>query len=99
MIKVLRFDFEEANSPTEVEADIALAIFAAECLYGRPRVRMETSYLVDKQGRSCVVEVNGESGEAAARVFAGLISVRVGEHAFRIESVTSQRPIEGGATR
>ena len=76
MSKLARFSFKEDENRETVEADIALAIFTAECVYGRPRVRMETSYLVDEGGKTCVVEVCGEAGETAARVFAGLVAAR-----------------------
>jgi hypothetical protein len=83
MKTLLRFCFD---SPVraDLEADMALAIFAAECVYGKPRVRMETSYLVDAGGSTCVLDVGGEAGEAAARVFAGLAALRVGEEAFTV---------------
>jgi hypothetical protein len=85
MGNVLRFAFPEGGEKEDVEADIALAIFAAECVYGRPRVRMEASYLVDDDGKSCVIDVGGESGEAAARVFTGLAAARLGEQAFSVK--------------
>ena len=81
---VLRFTFPEAADVRAVESDMALAIFAAECVYGRPRVRMETSYLVDESGRDCVVDICGEAGEAAARVFAGLAAARLGEDSYTV---------------
>jgi len=90
MSQVLRFKFSEASRET-VEADVALAIFAAECVYGRPRVRMEASYLVDEDGRACVLEVAGEAGESVARVFAGLCAARLGEEAFTVHRVTTAR--------
>ena len=64
---VLRFTFAEGADVRAVEGDMAMAIFAAECVYGRPRARMETSYLVDESGRACVVDICGEAGEVAAR--------------------------------
>jgi len=88
MSHVLRFKFSAASRET-VEADVALAIFAAECVYGRPRVRMEASYLVDEDGRACVLEVAGEAGESVARVFAGLCAARVGEEAFTVHRVAA----------
>ena len=80
---VLRFSFEILDR-ADVEGDMALAIFAAECVYGRPRVRMETSYLVDADGATCVLSLGGEAGEAEARVFTGLAAARVGEDGFTV---------------
>ncbi len=94
MSQMLRFKFSEADRET-VEADVALAIFAAECVYGRPRVRMEASYLVDGDGRACVLEISGEAGESVARVFAGLCAARLGEESYSIQRVTRERePLE-----
>ena len=78
------------NDPDDwIASPVALAIFAAECVYGRPRVRMETSYLVAQDGKSCVLQVAGESGEAAARIFSGLAAVRCGEAGFQIHRETT----------
>ena len=92
MSTVLRFSFNEAGSKDEVEGDIALAIFTAECVYGRPRVRMEARYVVDDDGATCVLGVDGEAGEAAARVFTGLTAARVGERSFSVRRL--QEPDE-----
>ncbi len=90
MSQVLRFKFREANRE-KVEADVALAIFAAECVYGRPRVRMEASYLVDGDGGACVLEIDGEAGQSLARVFAGLCAARLGEESYFVQRVTRER--------
>ena len=96
MSQVLRFKFRQSE-PETVEADVALAIFAAECVYGRPRVRMETSYLIDDDG-ACVLEVDGEAGESVARVFAGLCAARLGEEAYSVQRVTHERQPLGTVT-
>lgn len=85
MGNLLRFAFARGSAKEDIEADVTLAIFTAECVYGRPRVRMEASYLVDDDGSSCVIDVEGEAGEAAARVFTGLTAARVGEQAFSVK--------------
>jgi hypothetical protein len=102
MHTTLRFGFTESSNREGVEADMALAIFAAECVYGRPRVPMEASYLVDDEGRTCVVDVAGESGQAVACVFAGLTAARVGEEAFtvrRLPESTATFSAEARASR
>jgi len=50
MSKILKFAFQGETGPEEIESDMALAIFAAECLHGRPRVCMETRYLISPGG-------------------------------------------------
>jgi hypothetical protein len=87
---VLSFRFQSNADREAVEADVALAIFAAECLHGRPRVRMEASYLVNDDG-GCVLQVNGEAGESVARVFAGLCAARFGEEAYSVQRLAHER--------
>ena len=84
MSDILKFAFKGELDTDEIEADLALAIFAAECIYGKPRVRLETRYVVGLGGRTCVMEVSGAAGESAARVFTGLSSARHGEEAINI---------------
>ena len=93
MSKVFRFTFYAEPDPEDIEADLALAIFAAECLHGRPRVRLETRYLVAPDGQSCVMEVSGPAGESAAQVFAGLAAARFGEEGMSI-SQHQEQPLE-----
>lgn len=47
MGKILRFVFNRRGEDQErVEGDMALGIFGAKCMHGRPRVRMETRYMI-----------------------------------------------------
>ena len=78
---IVRFELAGQKNKEALETDIALALFAAECVYGKPRVRLEASYLVADDGQVCVVRADGDAGDAAARIFAGLTAVRVGEKA------------------
>ena len=90
---IVRFSFSQPPSAEELEGDIALAILGAECIHGRPRVRMEVSYAVDPRGKACVLETAGEAGEAAARIFTGLVALRVGETGYKVtrhQRVTNQ---------
>ena len=82
---ILKFTMAREQDRGAVETDVALALFAAECVYGKPRVRLEASYLVADDGSACVVRANGEAGDAAARIFAGLTAVRVGEAAYSVK--------------
>ncbi|MEX2245101.1 MAG: hypothetical protein WEC75_00265 [Dehalococcoidia bacterium] len=84
MTHKVRFALEVAPDREAVEADVALAIFTAECVYGRARARMEARYSVAADGRRCVIDVGGDAGEAAARVLAGLLAARVGEEGFSV---------------
>jgi hypothetical protein len=84
---VLKFELKGEPDREAVEADVTLALFASECVYGRPRIRLETGYLVDDDGGACVISISGEAGEVAARVFAGLTAARLGESAFSVRRI------------
>jgi hypothetical protein len=86
----IRFEFPESVKCEGVEDDLALAIFTAECIHGRPRTRLEVGYLVTDDGRTCIVQVRGSAGDIAARVFTGLCGARFGEEGFRVESVGTE---------
>lgn len=87
MHAIIRFALPVCEERQDVEDDIALAIFTAECLYGRPQTRLEIQYLFSPDGSRCVVKVRGPAGEAAVRVFVGLLTVRCGGSGFSIEHV------------
>jgi hypothetical protein len=80
----LRFAFSGKPDREAVEADVTLALFAAEQVFGKPRVRLEAGYTLERDGRSCVLTATGEAGDAAARIFAGLTAVRLGEAAYTV---------------
>lgn len=85
MRETVRFVFPNSGSRDEIEADVGLSIFSAECLYGRPRTRLQVSYLIDNEGGRCVLRVRGEAGETALKVLIGLCCERFGENGFTVE--------------
>ena len=89
---LLRFRFSPPSDAAAVEDDLRLALFAAECLYGAARLRLEAAYSVRCDGTTCVIESRGEAADAAARVFAGLSAIRVGEAGFKVEHVAPNGP-------
>jgi hypothetical protein len=95
MSEVLRFEFQGERDARELEGDLGLAILCAECIYGRPRVRMEISYVVDPSGKAAVLETCGEAGDAAARMFAGLVGARLGEESYQVRRLRSTEPRAG----
>lgn len=84
MAELIKFEFPEPEQE-EVEQDIALSIFTAECIHGRPRTRLDVGYLLSDDGHRAVFEVRGEAGETALRVLVGLLAARFGEGGFNVE--------------
>lgn len=85
MSEIVRFRFPANSNHEDVDADACLAIFSAECLHGRPKTRLEVSYLADAKGAACIFEVAGEAGDVAVQVFLGLCTERFGETGFTVE--------------
>lgn len=79
-----RMVFKFPEDPT-AEDDVALAIFSAECMYGRPQTRLEVGYEMTADSQGCVVEVRGPAGEMMVRVLVGLLGARFGEGGFSVE--------------
>lgn len=90
MGEIVRFSFPPGSTKEGIEADACLAIFTAECIHGRPKMRMAVSYLVDEYGEHCVLQVQGEPGEMALQVFIGLCGERFGDDGFTVEHTNSK---------
>lgn len=88
-MSLVRFEVRGEPDADTLEADAALALYAAECVFGRPRVRLEAAYAIAADGQSCTVEISGEAGEAAARVLAGLLSTRHGEQGYLVRRLAT----------
>ena len=84
-----RFRFPDGVARDAIEAQLALAIVAAECFFGKPKVRISAAYLFPKRSRELVIDVGTEVGEHIAQVFAGLLTRQVGEDRFTVDRVTS----------
>ena len=87
MSDIVRFAFAVPLDPTQLEDDLGMAIFAAECLHGRPKTRLEFGYVIDADGASCVTEIGGAAGEAALQVLVGMLSARCGAGRFTVEQL------------
>ena len=93
MKAVCRFKFPKGTKRESIEASIASAIFNAECVFGKPRVRVSgVAYYVAEDSPGCVIDVSTEVGEHVAQVFTGIMINILGEQGFEV------RRIEGVAT-
>ena len=80
----------------DVEQSLLLAVLATECLHGRSLVRLDASFCLDNDKRSCVVDAATEVGRAIARIFTGFITREFGERAFKVERIAGAPPIKAG---
>jgi hypothetical protein len=87
MPAVCRFKFPEGLDREIIETQLALAIIAAECTFGQPRVRISAAYCVSKDKRQVAIDVSTEVGEHIAEVFTGLMIRQIGEDKFTVDRV------------
>ena len=101
MPTVCRFEFPDEIEREIIETQLALAIIAAECTFGQPKVRLNAAYCVspasrvesEKKKSKVVIDVSTEVGEHIAEVFTGLMTRQLGEEKFTVDRV---RDKEGG---
>ena len=87
MSAVCRFRLPGSLDKEAIENQIALAIIAAEAAFGKPRVRINASYLISEERSQVVIDVSTDVGEHIAQVFTGLMILQVGEAGFTVDTV------------
>ena len=85
---VCRFKFSRGKDRETIEEHLALAVIAAECTFGKPRVRISAAYCLSKDKPHLVIDISTEVGELIAQVFTGLVMRELGEEAFVVERMT-----------
>jgi hypothetical protein len=96
MSAVCRFKFHAGLDREIIETRLALAIIAAECTFGQPRVRISAAYCVSPAGKTAggrpqvAIDVSTEVGEHIAQVFTGLMIRQLGEDKFTVDRVTGK---------
>uniref|UniRef100_A0A7V3ZWT5 Uncharacterized protein n=1 Tax=candidate division WOR-3 bacterium TaxID=2052148 RepID=A0A7V3ZWT5_UNCW3 len=94
MPAVCRFKFPEGLDREIIETQ--LAIIAAECTFGQPKVRISAAYCVSpgsSDGRKkpqVAIDVSTEVGEHIAQIFTGLMIRQLGEDKFTVDKVTGK---------
>lgn len=88
MADVCRFKFKDGISSDLIESKIALAILAAEGVFGQAKVRLNATYIVSRN--KAAIDVSNDVGEHIAQVFTRFMSEEVGEHKFIVERVKSK---------
>jgi hypothetical protein len=91
MKAVCRFKFTRGIKKEFIEESMATAIFNAECVFGKPRVRVSgVAYYIADDNTGCVIDVSTEVGEHVAQVFTGIIINSLGEEKFRVRRVEEE---------
>ena len=91
MKAVCRFKFPKGTKRESIEASIASAIFNAECVFGKPRVRVSgVAYYVAEDSPGCVIDVSTDVGEHVAQVFTGIMTNILGEQEFEVRRIEGE---------
>ena len=93
---VYRFQLKDDISPKEIEENLFWATFNAESVFGKPRVRLDASFLFDPIKKVCVIDKTTEVGQHIAQVFISLVTRKFGEEAFKIERLPPKEKADHG---
>ena len=100
MKTVCRFKFPDGTTREFIEASMASAIFNAECVFGKPRVRVSgIAYYVSDHSPQCVIDVSNEVGEHVAQVFTGIMINTLGEEKFQVRRIEGEPSTVGGSEK
>lgn len=92
MKSVCTFTFPQNTGRGVIEDAITSAVFTAECVFGKPKVKVSgVAYNLSGDGSRCVIDVSTKVGEYVAQVFTGIVMNTLGEDRFQV------RRIEGAA--
>jgi hypothetical protein len=87
MRTVCKFRFPDGTDRNVIETQIAMAITAAECTYGHPKVRICAAYLISPNKPEIAIDVSTEVGEHIAQTLTGLIMRQFWEDGFSVERI------------
>ncbi len=91
MKAVCRFKFPRGTKREFIEAGIASAIFNAECVFGKPRVRVSgVAYYVAEDSPGCIIDISTGVGEHVAQVFTGIMMNTLGEEKFEVRRIEGE---------
>jgi len=90
MNAIYRFEFRDGIPAKEIEETLFWAVFNAESVFGKPRLRLDASFIFDRDKRVCVIDKSTKVGQHIAQIFTSLITREFGEEAFKVERIQPQ---------
>ncbi|MCL4552920.1 MAG: hypothetical protein M1305_05140 [Candidatus Marsarchaeota archaeon] len=82
---IYKYSFSRLVPMKVVANSLMLATFAAECLHGRSKLRLEAAFCLDTRARTCVIDAESVVGCDIARMFTGFLTRGFGEQSFQVE--------------
>lgn len=89
-----KFTFINGTEMKRIEEFICVAILHTEYIFGKPRVRIMTSYYVSDTKPQCVIDISTEIGEHIATLFTGRLIREFGEEGFAVELVQKEKKVK-----
>ncbi len=96
MAEVYRFQFKDDVLAREIEDALYWAVFNAESVFGKAKVRLDASFYLERRKKVCVIDKATEAGQHIAQVFTNLAAKKFGEEAFKVERVPQQEEQDHG---
>ncbi len=84
-MSVCKFVFNKKVPIEEIESKVALAIFTAEGLHGKAKVRLDAAYLASEN--EVIIDVATPVGERVAELFTVISSWEFGDRSFTVERI------------
>ena len=83
-----RYHFAKDTDLHEAEDTLLLALLAAEGLFGRCRVRMDSAWAVDESINVIVIDAGTLVGMTVSLIFTAFITAEFGASAFDVRQVS-----------
>lgn len=94
MSEIYRFKFKDGVPPKEIEETLFWAVFNAESVFGKPKVRLDASFYFERDKNVCVIDKSTDVGEHIAKVFTSMISLEFGEESFQVERLPPKESVK-----
>ncbi|OGR89737.1 MAG: hypothetical protein A2992_06475 [Elusimicrobia bacterium RIFCSPLOWO2_01_FULL_59_12] len=96
---VYRFSFKDDILAREIEDSLFWAVFNAESVFGKAKVRLDASFYFDRRKKVCVIDKATEVGQHIAQLFTSLATRKFGEEGFKVERVEEKEPEDHGNSK
>lgn len=96
MSEVYRFTFHEDVPAKYIEETLYWSVFNAESVFGKPKVRLDGSFLFDPKQKICVIDKATDVGQHIAQVFTSYLTREFGETSFKVERVADMEIKKNG---
>lgn len=96
MPEVYRFQFNDDVPAREIEDAIFWAVFNAESVFGKAKVRLDADFYLDRRKKVIVINKATDVGQHIAQVFTSLATRKFGEKAFKVERIPQPEEPEHG---